>query len=83
MIPHLLRCQGFAVVHYGFTLSALNLEYPRLPFNQGLTIERKPMIPYLLRCQGFAVVHYGFTLSALNLEHPRLSFNQAFNQGLT
>ena len=25
MIPHLLRCQGFAVVHYGFTLDAFNL----------------------------------------------------------
>jgi hypothetical protein len=23
MIPHLLRCQGFAVVYYGFTLGRL------------------------------------------------------------
>jgi len=27
---HLLRCQGFAVAHYGFTLAALHLQHPRL-----------------------------------------------------
>jgi hypothetical protein len=26
MIPYLLRCQGFAVAYYGFTLDALDLE---------------------------------------------------------
>ena len=29
----LLRCQGFAVVYYGFTLDALDLEPPRLLLN--------------------------------------------------
>jgi len=29
-IPHLLRCQGFAVKYYSFTLSALDLGHPRL-----------------------------------------------------
>jgi hypothetical protein len=38
MTPHLRRCQGFAVVHYGFTLDALNLGHPRLSLNQGVTI---------------------------------------------
>ena len=30
MIPRLLRCQGFAVVHYSFTLDALDPGHPRL-----------------------------------------------------
>ncbi len=29
-IPHLLRCQGFAVKYYSFTLGALDLGHPRL-----------------------------------------------------
>jgi hypothetical protein len=33
MIPHLLRCQGFAVAYYGFTLDALDLEHPQLSLN--------------------------------------------------
>jgi hypothetical protein len=38
MIPHLLRCQGFAVAYYGFTLDALDLEHPRLSLNEGNTL---------------------------------------------
>jgi hypothetical protein len=30
MILQLLRCQGFAVAYYGFTLDALDLEHPQL-----------------------------------------------------
>ena len=30
---HLLCCQGFAVVHYGFTLGRLEYEHPRLSLN--------------------------------------------------
>ena len=33
MIPHLLCCQGLAVVYYGFALDALDLGHPRLPHN--------------------------------------------------
>ncbi len=29
-IPHLSRCQGFAVKYYSFTLDALDLRHPRL-----------------------------------------------------
>ncbi len=29
-MPHLLRCQGFAVKYYSFTLDALVLQHPRL-----------------------------------------------------
>jgi hypothetical protein len=33
MIPHLLRCQGFAVAYYSFTLDALDLGQPQLSLN--------------------------------------------------
>jgi hypothetical protein len=33
MIPHSLRCQGFAVAYYGFTLDALELGHPQLSLN--------------------------------------------------
>ena len=36
-IPHLPRCQGFAVGDYGFTLDVLDLGHPRLSLNQGRT----------------------------------------------
>jgi hypothetical protein len=36
MIPHLLRCQGFAVAYYSFTLDALDLEHPQLSLNSGI-----------------------------------------------
>jgi hypothetical protein len=36
IIPHLLRYQGFAVVHYSFTLDALYLGHPRLSLNRGV-----------------------------------------------
>jgi len=29
-ILHLLRCQRFAIVYYGFTFGALDLQHPRL-----------------------------------------------------
>jgi hypothetical protein len=38
MIPHLLCCQGFAVVYYGFTLDALDLGHPRLSLNEGESV---------------------------------------------
>ena len=34
MTPHLLCCQGLAVVYYGFALDALDLGHPRLSHNQ-------------------------------------------------
>jgi len=37
IIPHLRRCQGFAVVHYSVTLDALYLGHPRLSLNRGIT----------------------------------------------
>ncbi len=33
MIPHLQRCQGFAVAYYSFTLDALDLGHPQLSLN--------------------------------------------------
>ena len=33
MTPHLLRCQGLAVIYYGFALDALDLGHPRLSLN--------------------------------------------------
>ena len=36
MMPHLLRCQGFAVGYYSFTLGALDLQHPRLLHHWGL-----------------------------------------------
>jgi hypothetical protein len=35
MTPHLLCCQGFAVINYSFTLDALDLQHPRLLQGQG------------------------------------------------
>ena len=40
MIPHLRRCQGFAVEDYGFTLDALDLGHPQLSLNQGYRKQR-------------------------------------------
>ena len=34
IIPHLLRCQGFAVKYYSCTLDALYLGHPRLSLNR-------------------------------------------------
>jgi hypothetical protein len=33
VIPHLQRCQGFAVAYYGFTLDVLDLGHPQLSLN--------------------------------------------------
>jgi len=33
MICHLLYCQGFAVVYYGFTLAASDLTHPQHSLN--------------------------------------------------
>ena len=35
MARHLLRCRGFAVVHYSFTSDALDMTHPRLSLNWG------------------------------------------------
>jgi hypothetical protein len=35
IIPHLQRCQGFAVAYYGFTLDAFDLGHLRLSLNSG------------------------------------------------
>ena len=39
IMPHLLRYQGFAVVHYSVTLDALYLGHPRLSLNLGIIIK--------------------------------------------
>jgi hypothetical protein len=47
MIPHFLRCQGFAVAYYGFTLDALDLQHPRLLEKKGCF--RPQFIEYITR----------------------------------
>ena len=42
MIPHLLCCQGLAVVYYSFTLDALDLQHPRLLVAVGMPVARHP-----------------------------------------
>jgi hypothetical protein len=52
MIPHLLRCQGFAVVYYGFTLGRLesgaSSTFAKLRCMQSLTLNGEPGTSHFL-----------------------------------
>ena len=56
MIPHLLRCQGFAVVHYGFTLGRLGPEasstFAQLRLYEKVLLKRCSYLCGILAVQG-------------------------------